>query len=215
MTNSGLECWDEERIPPGGTDAARGRRRKVLPVALMLTDSSEQLSWPLSRYASKHVTFIHRDHWNLPEGDYACLLTADASVDLLAQVHADNERPAAIRMEALAIREAAASTCLIERKSLPDFVSTVTVGHDRFADECERSRVYGRFVIIVEADPHQIRDYCEGRGTKYRSVMGAAHFLFARGFPIYWAGDRVTAAAAAYRIMECWARDRAHGKASS
>jgi len=194
-----------------GTDSApgRARRRKALPIGLLFTDSSEQLPWPMHQYASKYCTFIMRDHWNLPEADYAAMLINDASDELIRQVREDDERPKAIRSEALAIRSVASRMCLIERKSLSDFCSTMTVGHKRFADECQRMSVYGSRTIVVEGDIPQVIEYCRGTSMRHAAVLNAAFAFHVRGTPVMFASDRRCASATAFRVMEWWIRERA------
>jgi ERCC4-type nuclease len=196
---------------PGGRASASKRRQKVVPRAFILTDTSEQRSWPMHKYASKHLD-IARQEWNLREGDYAGVLAADAL--RIAEIIGDPwycRDAAAIRMEALALCEAAPFVCLIERKSLPDLVGTMTRGHDRFEDECERMRPYGFRAIVVESDLPSVIHYCETQsGARAKSVIGSI-IAFQQRFGIHavFGSDRVHASAYAFRLMERWLRDRA------
>lgn len=199
---------DEQR----GTEAAPGRtRRKPLPAAYLLMDTSEQLSWPLHVYSSKHIEFSLRT-WNCPEGDYAAVLRSEAlAVEAVIDSEQAGRDDKAIRNEAQALAAVAQNVCVIERKSLPDFVGTMTAGHDRFEAECLRLRPYGFKAIVIEADLPQVREFCQTQSlARVESVVGSVQAFQVRyGLHVMFGSDRRYAAAYAFRLMERWCRERA------
>jgi ERCC4-type nuclease len=184
-----------------------GRKKKPLPGAYLLVDTSEQREWAMHLYASKHVDFTLRE-WNLPEGDYAAILASDIPPGVWPEDGPRTDK--IIRMEALAIRSLAQWVILIERKSPEDFVGTMLAGHDRFDNECERMRPYGFKCIIVEAGLPEVVNYCKANGKNTSSVIGSiVAFQVRYGIQVFFAGDRRHAASYAYRLLERWVRDAA------
>lgn len=99
----------------------------------------------------------------------------------------------------------------IERKSLEDFVGSVTFGRERFWRELEKLRTYEVRAVIVEA---MLLDVAGGH---YRSRATPASILASSlaitvdfGIPVLWAGDRQLAARCAL-----WMLRRAHAKLSA
>lgn len=78
----------------------------------------------------------------------------------------------------------------IERKSLSDFIGSITTGRDRFFRELERLARLEFAAVVVESD---FRALCSGA---YRSkadpasVVGTALAITARFAPVLFAGDR-------------------------
>lgn len=78
----------------------------------------------------------------------------------------------------------------IERKSLSDFLGSITAGRDRFFRELERLASYDFAAVVVEAS---FADLAAGR---YRSqatpasVVGTALAITVRYCPVLFAGDR-------------------------
>jgi len=83
----------------------------------------------------------------------------------------------------------------VERKSLPDFVSSVVHHRDRFERELERLSSYEAACVLVEAD---LRDVAEGRYRSHahpNAVLGSVIGLFVRyGVPILFCSTREIAA---------------------
>lgn len=82
----------------------------------------------------------------------------------------------------------------IERKTMDDFISSLTRERDRFTRELDRLKGYERALIVVEA---HFDDVCAGA---YRSMMrpasivGSVASIHARfGVPTVFAGDRQNA----------------------
>jgi len=86
---------------------------------------------------------------------------------------------------------------VVERKSLPDFVSTVVHGMDRFRVELEALSRSARACIVVEADLYAVlrglreRDL---RGVHPFAVLGDALWIETRfGVPVHFCGSRQAA----------------------
>ena len=86
---------------------------------------------------------------------------------------------------------------VVERKSLPDFVSTVVHGMDQFRVELEALSRCARACIVVEADLDAVlrglreRDL---RGVHPLAVLGDALWIETRfGVPVHFCGSRQAA----------------------
>ena len=92
----------------------------------------------------------------------------------------------------------------LERKSLQDYVGSITHGRDRFLRELEKLRRFEFAAIIVEGSIEDLRL------ERYRSTAGAASILgttwarFCRYVPIVFAGDRVAAQCATEGLLRRW-----------
>lgn len=104
----------------------------------------------------------------------------------------------------------------IERKSLCDFVGSITTGRDRFLRELSALRRYEQACVVVEAtldDVLERRYQRQGRrgvvGSTVHpaSILGTTWALCARYVPIYWAGDARLAAVMAEGLLYRWLRD--------
>jgi DNA excision repair protein ERCC-4 len=95
----------------------------------------------------------------------------------------------------------------IERKSLDDFVGSITWGRDRFKRELEKLSAYEFACVIIEGNVEDVH------GRKYRSeahansVIGSAVAIGFDFVPVIWAGNRAHAADIALRILRrFWAK---------
>lgn len=100
------------------------------------------------------------------------------------------------------------SRVAVERKSLEDFVGSVTFGRERFWRELLRMKALDVRAVIVEA---MLLDVAGGH---YRSRATPASILASSlaitvdfGIPVLWAGDRTLAARCAL-----WMLRRAHAR---
>lgn len=79
----------------------------------------------------------------------------------------------------------------VERKSLADFVQTVTRGRSRFRRELKRLQTYDAACVVVEAD---LTDVLAGRyrsGADPASVFGAiVSIVVDYGIPVFFCSDR-------------------------
>lgn len=98
----------------------------------------------------------------------------------------------------------------VERKSLGDFISTVTHGHDNFRKEHERmlaiNAAGGACAVVIEASYEQIMDELEsgtsGRNVHPASVRGAVASMPQEfGVPWHFAGSRRRAEELAFWIL--------------
>jgi len=95
-------------------------------------------------------------------------------------------------------------TCVIERKSLPDFVSSITWGRDRFSAELKRmqERVEHPFVFI-ECNVDQVLRGDYQNNVVPRAIIGST-LSFAVDFPavhFVWCGSRRYAEAQALLLF--------------
>jgi len=82
----------------------------------------------------------------------------------------------------------------VERKSMPDFVSTVIRARKRFHAELRKLAEYEHACIVVEGS---LRDLLEGRypgGAHPNALLGSVVSIVVDfGVPVYFCGDRQTA----------------------
>lgn len=82
----------------------------------------------------------------------------------------------------------------VERKTLEDFVGTVTRARDRFYRELERFQSYARACVVVEAD---LEDVLAGRyrgGAHPHSILGSALAIAVDfGIPVFFCSNRQVA----------------------
>lgn len=104
----------------------------------------------------------------------------------------------------------------VERKSLADFVASVTRERERFWRELERLQAYSFAAVIVETGPLEIlvgayRSQAHPRSV-WASVLAITHDF---GVPVLLAGDRQTAARSAEWLLRRWHAKHAETAASS
>jgi ERCC4-type nuclease len=88
---------------------------------------------------------------------------------------------------------------VIERKTLPDFLSCVGTNRERFERELRRARHLQCFAVIVEADfPEAIR---QRGGISWQSLVGTVAAWSRRYCPIVFAGDARHAAQIAFAYL--------------
>ena len=101
----------------------------------------------------------------------------------------------------------------IERKSLPDLLSSLTHQRERFERELAKARPYHFFCVIVEASA---RDILEGRFdlscANPRAIWESVAAFTIRYCPFVFAGDRPTAARMTESLLLKFARE--HQKAT-
>ena len=93
-------------------------------------------------------------------------------------------------------------TAAIERKSLADFVASITFERERFWECCDRLSRLDFACIVVECALHDVLAERYRSRTRPQSVVGSAlaiHVDF--GVPVIWAGDRATAANVTERLL--------------
>jgi len=91
----------------------------------------------------------------------------------------------------------------LERKTLNDFVSSITYGRERFLREIERSKSLKYFAIIIEASYQDIRDHNYYSKTSPKSVLNTIlSWMIKYNLPILLAGTREGGSLAVVRLSE-------------
>jgi len=88
---------------------------------------------------------------------------------------------------------------VIERKSVPDFIGSITAGRERFEAELKRARRLDFMAIIVEGTMLDCMDDRGGMSTE--SLLGTVAAISRRYCPILFAGTQGLAARLAIRIL--------------
>ena len=78
----------------------------------------------------------------------------------------------------------------VERKTLDDFVGSISQGRARFMREVERLKDYQFKAIVVEASLHDILIGIYTSQMRVTSVLGTIARLYLLGVPVLLAGDR-------------------------
>lgn len=91
------------------------------------------------------------------------------------------------------------SAIVVERKTISDFLGTITAGRDRFERELARARELHQFHIIVEGSLGDVM--AERGGMTAASLLGTVAALTRRGSPIHFADTEKMAAQLAYAIL--------------
>lgn len=103
----------------------------------------------------------------------------------------------------------------LERKSMADLVSTVTVGHKRFKKEIERSLGYAYFGIIVE-EPFTMLLHDAYKGAKHNKTAGEVVAKIVNAIrvkynvDVMFCMDEAEAASLTYHILASYWRNREH-----
>lgn len=88
---------------------------------------------------------------------------------------------------------------VVERKTVADFLGSITSGRPRFNDELRRSRHLDSFHIVVEGSLGEC--LMKKRGMSEASLFGTIAAFERRGFSIIFAGSERYAAQIAWRIL--------------
>lgn len=88
---------------------------------------------------------------------------------------------------------------VIERKTVSDFLGSITAGRERFENELKRSRYLDHFCIIVEGSLIDCAN--EKGGLSMESLIGTVAAITRRWCPIHFAGTERYAARLAFRIL--------------
>ena len=88
---------------------------------------------------------------------------------------------------------------VIERKTVSDFLGSITSDRERFSNELRRARYLDGFTIIVEGS---LTDCLARRGgISEASIIGTVAAFARRGFPVLFAGSERSAALIAARLL--------------
>jgi ERCC4-type nuclease len=88
---------------------------------------------------------------------------------------------------------------VVERKTVSDFLGSITAGRERFERELARSRHLDHFCIIVEGSLIDCMD--ERGGLSAESLLGTVAAFGRRKYTIHFAGTERFAARLAWRIL--------------
>jgi ERCC4-type nuclease len=99
----------------------------------------------------------------------------------------------------------------IERKSLADFLSSITWGRERFEREMERAAGYARFCIFVEAHRDDLYDGAYQARVNPKAVIGSINSIHARwNIATFCHGSRANAEADALTWLTKCSKHLAH-----
>lgn len=108
----------------------------------------------------------------------------------------------------------------VERKSLNDLANTLGRGRARFKREIDRAQEFDRFVVVIEADRHQVEAYRDEKSCpSYYSqihpnaVLGTVD-KWPGKYPVLdfvWAGDRAGGKALTLDLLKKWAGELSDG----
>lgn len=90
----------------------------------------------------------------------------------------------------------------LERKALGDLVNTVIHDWIRFRKELNRLGGYDVAAVCVEANVADVIEHRYESDASPESVLGRCNGIFLdHGVPVFWWGDKVTAARLAHRLL--------------
>lgn len=96
-------------------------------------------------------------------------------------------------------------TFAIERKSLPDFLKSITWERDRFKREIKRGDELLAFTVVIEAPLSDITNWNYDREVHPNSVLGTVENWSAyHNVEFHWGGDRQGAKDFTFDTLESW-----------
>jgi ERCC4-type nuclease len=102
----------------------------------------------------------------------------------------------------------------IERKSLDDYVGTITSGWERFQDEMKRMEIFPARIVIVEAAFSDVIEHKYNHPSVYPwFVVSQTAELIYSGVSVLFVDNPVSAAGLAYKILEKRRKDWAEAQA--
>jgi ERCC4-type nuclease len=94
----------------------------------------------------------------------------------------------------------------IERKSLTDFVGSITFGRARFWRELEKLAAYTHRAVIVEASTADVlAGAYRSKAAPWAVLTSGLAITADFGIPVFFCGDRATAARCAEWLLRRWA----------
>ncbi len=95
------------------------------------------------------------------------------------------------------------SSVAIERKSLPDFVSSITRDRKRFERELEKARSYKFFAVVIEGSFKDIKTGNYPSDTNRKSILATINkWMVKYTVPIILANSREEAALTTLHMLE-------------
>ncbi len=98
----------------------------------------------------------------------------------------------------------AETRCAIERKSLADFIGSITHERERFKRELAKLAAYEFAAVLIEANVADVEERRYRAQVHPNSVLGSAVAITTDFVPVIWAGDRANAAALCARFLRCF-----------
>jgi DNA excision repair protein ERCC-4 len=95
----------------------------------------------------------------------------------------------------------------VERKSLGDYLGSITTGRERFLRELAILRRYEHACVVVEGSLEDLVEHRYRSMASPASVLGTTWMICARYVPVYLAGSRELAEVAAEGLLSRWWRD--------
>lgn len=93
----------------------------------------------------------------------------------------------------------------VERKTLPDFLKSITWDRERFKKEIVRADDMIAFVVVIEAPQKQILEWDYDRDVHPNSVIGTIdNWEKYHTVEFQWAGDRENAEKITHDTLERW-----------
>ena len=95
----------------------------------------------------------------------------------------------------------------VERKTVDDFVGSITVGRERFLRELDRLRKYECAAVVIEGSLADLHEHRYRSLATTASVLGTAWALHCRYVPLVFAGSRELGVLATEGILRRWYTD--------
>lgn len=89
----------------------------------------------------------------------------------------------------------------IERKSLADYVGSLTAGRERFLRELQKLQAYELAAVVVEASFGDLVDGNYRSRATASSIVGSTFAITARHCPVLFAGNRALAARMTFELL--------------
>lgn len=97
----------------------------------------------------------------------------------------------------------------IERKTLEDFIGSISSGRERFEREMERAMTFRRFYVIIEASVHDVRaHHYQSRMSPHAVLQTALSWSVKYGVHIIWAGTRSGGEYTTFHLLRHYKRQR-------
>ena len=88
---------------------------------------------------------------------------------------------------------------VIERKTVADFLGSITTGRERFTNELRRARFLDSFTVIIEGSLPEVN--ARRGGMSESALLGTIAAFSRRGIQIIFAGTERMAAIIAWRLL--------------
>lgn len=100
----------------------------------------------------------------------------------------------------------------VERKSLPDYLSTISRGRERWEHQLERMLFIPHRLVVIEASWADLHSGLHRSNMHPNAIVGSTMAFMARGIPILMAGSREQGQVAVARFLWLMANKLRKGK---